>query len=154
MKTIGKSFIAATLAVVSMFGADNSLGTWKWNPGKSKGVYNNPLKSRVDMYEATPEGGVKITRTETRADGTTHNSSWTVKYDGKEYPVSGQQFDTMVIKQIDDYTTVNVVRTKNGRLVQASKNVYSKDGKTRTQTVLGFNANGDPVDVQFVYDKQ
>ena len=47
------------VAAVAVFGADNSLG------------------------------GVKVTTTGENMDGTPINSSYTAKYDGKEYPVTG-----------------------------------------------------------------
>jgi len=154
MKTICKSVIAVIITVVSVFGADTSVGTWKFNVAKSKTISKNPVKTRQDIYEATPDGATKVTRTDTRADGSTHNSTWTFRYDGKEYPVPGQLFDSMMAKRIDDYTTISIVRKNGGKLLQTTKNVISKDGKTRTSTVFGFDTNGDPVDAINVYDRQ
>ncbi|MFM2123979.1 MAG: hypothetical protein RL328_430 [Acidobacteriota bacterium] len=153
-KNIATLTLGLLMASVAVFAADSSLGTWKWNAAKSKSNSTNPLKNRTDVYEASPDGGIKVTRTETRADGTTNNSSYAFKYDGKEYPVKGQPFDTISAKRVDDNTTVTDVSKKGGPLRQTSRNVFSKDGKTRTQTVTGTDAAGKQVSSSYVYDKQ
>ena len=51
------------------------------------------------MREAS-DGGVKVTTTGEYMDGTPINGSFTAKYDGKEYPVTGAPWDTISIKQI------------------------------------------------------
>jgi hypothetical protein len=45
-------------------------------------------------------------------------------------------------------------RTKAGKLVQTSTDIVSPDGKTRTATVTGTDANGRPYTNVSVYDKQ
>jgi hypothetical protein len=149
-----KVFIGAAIMATAMFGADSSLGTWKYNAAKSKTISTNPIKSRTDVYEAMPDGGVKVTRTELRADGTAYNFSYTFKYGGKEYPVTGGPFDTYSSKRIDANTTVNVLKKTGGAYNQTARTVYSKDGKTKTSTVKGTDAQGKPVDSINVYDKQ
>ena len=86
---VAKLFIGMAITAIGMFGADSSLGTWKYNAAKSKTTSTNPIKSQTDVREATPDGGVKVTRTGQLADGTPVNYSFTYKYDGKEYPVTG-----------------------------------------------------------------
>ena len=153
-RIVAKIVIGMAITAIGMFGADSSLGTWKWNAAKSKSTTTNPLKNRTDVVEATPDGGVKVTRTELRSDGSTHNSSYTYKYDGKEYPVTGQQFDTISVKRIDENTTVTEVKTTGGQLHQTTRAVYSKDGKTKTTSIKGTDTAGKPVDSAYVYDKQ
>ena len=87
---LGKLFIGMAITAIAMFGADNSIGTWKRNVGKSKLTppLANPIKSLTLTYEAM-DGGIKLTATGERKDGTAINSSYTAKYDGKEYPVTG-----------------------------------------------------------------
>ena len=153
-KIVTKLLIGMAIAAIGLFGADSSIGTWKWNAAKSKSISTNPLKSRTDVYEATADGGVKVTRTELRADGTTHNSSYTFKYDGKEYPVTGQTFDTISAKRIDANTVVQVTKKTGGLTNQMGRHVYSKDGKTKTSTITGTDSAGKPVKSDYVYDKQ
>src|SRR5665213_1618544 len=87
--------LAITAIGMMLFAADNTVGTWKLNPAKSTG---SKLESRTDVREATPDGGLKVTRTEVLKTGGPSDSTWTVKSDGKEYPVTGGQFDTVSTK--------------------------------------------------------
>ena len=94
-----KLFIGMAITSIAMFGADNSIGTWKRNVEKStsKPPNPNPITSLTLVYEAV-DGGVKSTATGQRKDGTPINGCSTVKYDGKEYPVTGAPWDTIVDK--------------------------------------------------------
>ena|SRR6185503_15451897 len=61
----------------------------------------NPIKSSTMVREASGDS-VKVTNTGVRADGTAANWSYTAKYDGKEYPVTGNApFDAISVKQVD-----------------------------------------------------
>lgn len=57
-----KLAIGLAITAIGMFAADNSIGTWKYNPVKSKPASSTMFNSRTDMREATPDGGVKVTR--------------------------------------------------------------------------------------------
>jgi hypothetical protein len=153
-RIVAKLVVGLAITAIGMFGADSSLGTWKMNVAKSKSISTNPVKSRTDVYEATPDGGVKVTRTEVRADGTASNYSYTFKYDGKEYPVKGASYDTVSVKRIDAKTTNREIKKTGGLNHQTTRSVISKDGKTRTDTVKGTGSDGKPVDSTNVYDKQ
>jgi hypothetical protein len=89
-----KLVIGLAVTAIGMFGADSSIGTWKYNAAKSKSTATNPITTRTDVREATPDGAVKLTRTEQRADGTSMTVTATFKYDGKEYPATGGPYDT------------------------------------------------------------
>jgi len=81
------------------------------------------------------------------------HSEWTGKFDGKDYPVTGDpSSDTRAIKQIDDHNYELTVK-KGGKLTMTGKAVISADGKSRTVTVRGANA-GKMVESTSVYDKQ
>jgi hypothetical protein len=123
------------------------------NPAKSTST-GKLSKSRTDMFEATPDGGVKVTRTEERAEGTAVNFSYTYKTDGKEYPVTGGPFDTISVKRVDANTTSIEVKKSDGTYHQKGRNVYSKDGKTRTLTAKGTDTEGKPVTATLVFDRQ
>src|SRR5260370_36762854 len=90
--------IGAALVAMVAFGADNSLGTWKLNMDKSK--FNPgpaPIKSLTTTREAS-DGGVKVTSTGERADGTPINAGYTAKDDGNDDPVTGSPLGDMAIK--------------------------------------------------------
>jgi hypothetical protein len=151
-----KLVIGVGITAIGMFGADSMLGTWKYNAAKSKttSTSTNPIKSLTSVLEATPDGGVKMTRTGQLADGTAVNYSFTFKYDGKEYPVTGAPFDTVSLKRIDVNTTSFETRKTGGKYHSTGRTVISKDGKTLTQTSTGTDAEGKPVSTTIVADKQ
>src|ERR1700674_1996334 len=90
----------SVITAMGAFGADESLGTWKLNMGKSKFTPKAPVKGLTTTREAA-EGGGKLTTTGEQAAGTKINSSYAVKYDGNDYPVTGAPWDTISVKQVD-----------------------------------------------------
>jgi hypothetical protein len=115
---------------------------------------NNPITNRTDVWEATPDGGVKITRSDQRADGTRSSFSFTCRYGGIECPVTGGPFESISFKRIDANTVTFETKRKDGIYHQTGTAVISKDGKTKTMTLQGTDAAGKPVGGTFVYDKQ
>ena len=150
-----KMFIGVAITTIVMFGADNSIGTWKRNTAQSKSTppNANPIKSLTTVKEATADG-IKVTSTGERQDGTPVNSSYTAKYDGKEYPVTGAPWDTISIKQIDAVTFTSETKKTGGKYHATSRTIISKDGKTMTITSEGTDAEGRPMSNKLVYDKQ
>jgi hypothetical protein len=141
------------LATTAM-AADTSVGTWKLNAAKSKNTSTNPPKSQTDVREATPDGGIKVTRTGQLVDGTPSNYSFTYKYDGKEYPVTGAPFDTISVKRIKANTWSWDVKKTGGKYNLTGRNVISKDGKTMIQTAKGTDAEGKAVASTIVFERQ
>jgi hypothetical protein len=152
---LGKLFIGMAITAIAMFGADNSIGTWKRNVDKSKLTppVANPIKSLTLTYEAM-DGGIKLTAAGERKDGTAINSSYTAKYDGKEYPVTGATWDTTSLKQIDANTFTFENKKTGGKYHITGRSVISKDGKTMTTTTKGTNAEGQPSTSTIIYEKQ
>jgi hypothetical protein len=136
------------------FAADSSVGTWKLNAAKSKFTGSYVVKSQTDVREATPEGGVKVTRTGQLGDGTPINGSFTYNYDGKEYPATGLAFDVLSVKRIDPNTVAFDVKKTGGKYHVTGQTVISADGKTMTQTAKGTDAAGKPISSTVVFDKQ
>jgi hypothetical protein len=133
---------------------DNSLGTWKLNVGKSKYTPAPlPFKSQNTIRSAS-DGGVKVTSTGVQADGKPLNSSYTVKYDGKDCPVTGAPFDTIAMKQVDANTLTITAKQAGGKFHATGQTVISKDGKVLTTTVNGKDADGKALSATLVYDKQ
>jgi hypothetical protein len=152
-RTIVLTFVTLFVGVTMCFAAANpTLGTWKLNEAKSKISAGMP-KNLTVVYEAA---GDDIKGTIDGVDGMgkpTHNE-WTGKFDGKDYPVTGDATsDTRAIKQIDDHHFELTVK-KGGKVTMSGKAVISADGKTRTVTVSGTSADGKKVEGTSVYDKQ
>ncbi len=152
--TAARLAIGMAITAIVMFAADNSVGTWKFNPAKSKTTSASQMKGRTDVREATPDGGVKVTRTEESASGESSNATFTFKYDGKEYPATGTRFDTISTKQVNANTWTWEVKRADGKYRQTGRNVLSKDGKMLTQTFKGTDSDGKPVHGTNVYDRQ
>ena len=150
-----KVFIGLAITSIGMFGADNSIGTWKRNVAKSKNTppITNPIKSLTLVYEAV-DGGVKLTATGERQDGTKINGGYTAKYDGKEYPVTGTTWDTTSLKQMDANTITFENKKTGGKYHVTGRTVISKDGKTMTTTTKGTDAEGKPSTSTIIYEKQ
>jgi hypothetical protein len=148
--------LAFGTALISMglYGADSLAGKWKFNPAKSTTTDSNPVKNRSDVREETPDGGEKVTRTEELKDGTTRNYSYTYKNDGKDYPVTGAQFDSVAVKRVDANTTTFVTKSSTTKYHLTGRFVVSKDGKTLTQTYEGTDASGKPISTTNVFDRQ
>ncbi len=142
-------------SAIGLFGADNSIGTWKRNVAKTKATppATNPITSLTMVREAS-DGGVKSTATGQRKDGAAINSSYTAKYDGKEYPVTDAPWDTISIKQIDANTFTTETKKTGGKYHTTGRTVISKGGKAMTVTNKGTDADGKPVKNKIVYEKQ
>ena len=150
------SFALATTITVSAWGADNSLGTWKANVAKCEYTPAPwPVKSLTVTREAAP-GGVKVTNTGTRTDGSAINTSYTAKYDGSSSEVTGagSPYDSMSVKQGDANTFTYEAKNSKTKYRASGRIVISGDGKTMTTTASGVDANGKPMTLKLVYDKQ
>jgi hypothetical protein len=134
-------------------GADPLLGTWKMNPAKSR--YDpGPAPRSVTVTFAPAGDGVKVTADEVDADGKARQTEYTVKYDGKDYPIKGAaNADTVAVKRIDANTTERTDK-KGGKVVATFQRKVSTDGKTLTVTLTGTNAQGKPVNNAVVLDRQ
>ncbi len=145
--------IVLSFAVSPAFAADVFSGNWKINLAKSK--YDPPNlapKSGTGKIEAI-EGGLRFTNDGVSAAGAATHSEWSGKFDGKDNPVTGDPGrDTAALKKIDDYT-YEITNKKAGKVVSTSRTTYSRDGKTRTLTTQGTNAQGVKFSNTVVYDK-
>jgi len=148
--------ILATLIVcmagAAVLAADAFTGTWKLNEAKSKmGAGVN--KYNTVTYEMAGDS-VKITLDGVGADGKPVHDEWTGKYDGKDYPVTGNPMtDMRAYKKINDHT-LEVTGKKDGKQVISAKITVSADGKTRTVVSTQTAADGKKVASTAVYDKQ
>ena len=74
-------------------------------------------------------------------------------FDGKDYPVKGNaNADTQAFTKIDDHG-YQVVSKKAGKVTLTSRVVISPDGKTRTTTQTGTDAQGRAVNNTIVHEK-
>jgi hypothetical protein len=155
MKTKAWLFTLAVLfaaASVCLAAEDVQLGTWKLNEAKSK-IGTGAVKNTTVVYEAAGDS-VKVTVDGVDSDGKPSHNEWTGKFDGKDYPVTGDPTsDTRSYKKIDAHTLV-LTNKKDGKATLTGRVVVSADGKARTVTTSGTNAKGEKVTSTAVYDKQ
>jgi hypothetical protein len=156
-----KFFTIFSVVVLVLAGAglvfaqtDAHMGSWKLNVAKSKFAPGPPIKSETRTYEPTGDG-YKFSGERVDADGSTHPETFTVKYDGKDYPTAGDAngADTLNVKLIDA-NHIDSAGKKEGKVVSTVTIVVSKDGKVMTITSKGKNAKGQSINNVLVYDKQ
>jgi hypothetical protein len=132
--------------------ADPNLGSWKLNEAKSK-LAPGATKNHTVVYAAEGDK-VKITVDGTTADGKATHSEWAGKYDGKDYPVTGETtHDSRWYKKVDD-RTLDFGAKKGGTSIGTGRVVVAADGKSRTVTTNLTNASGKTETSSAVYDKQ
>jgi hypothetical protein len=135
------------------FAANDALmGTWKLNEAKSKMSAGAP-KNHTVTYEAAGDS-VKVTIDGTTADGTATHSEWTGKFDGKDYPSTGNPGEDMRSAKQVNSRTIDVTSKKDGKVVLTAHVVLAPDGKTRTVTTHVTDAKGKKITSVAVFDKQ
>ncbi len=144
---------AALALAVTAAAADQHSGTWKMNPGKSKYSPGPAPKSTTVKVEAD-EKGFKIDAEIVNADGSPAHVQYDAKFDGKDYPVTGIGYaDAVSVKRIDA-NTIEATMKKGGQVTMIVTTKLAKDGKTRTSTFKGKDAEGHAVNNVVVSDKQ
>ncbi len=134
------------------FAQGPQMGTWKFDEAKSK-VPAGFAKNTTVTY-VTDGDNVKGTAIGTDANGKPQQTEWTGKFDGKDYPLTGDHTaDTRSFKMVDEHT-LEMVTKKSGKVTNSGSIVVSPDGKTRTLHVTGTDASGKKVSSVSVYSKQ
>jgi hypothetical protein len=138
---------------VSLMAADSPLsGTWKFNP--SKGHVTPPIPKSVVAHVVADEQTFKFGQEGVDDKDQQFKSSYEAKYDGKEYPITGDpSSDSVSLKRISDYEVKFTVK-KAGKVTSKLDVVVSKDGQTTTVNYTDYDSEGKPTKGSAVYDKQ
>jgi hypothetical protein len=133
--------------------ADNpNMGTWKLNEAKSKIPAGFPKNTTV-VYTADGDN-IKVTTDGTDRSGQPMHTEWTGKFDGKDYPLTGDpSADSRSYTKINE-RTLALANKKGGKVTTSGRIVVSRDGKTRTLEVTGTDSAGKKVSSKTVYEKQ
>ncbi|HUB02417.1 MAG TPA: hypothetical protein VL983_07015 [Terriglobales bacterium] len=133
--------------------ADNAMmGTWKLNEAKSK-IPVGAAKSVTVTYAAAGDS-VKCTIDGVDGKGSPTHTEWTGKFDGKDYPVTGDPNQTTrSVKPITDHKFAVDIK-KDGKVTMSGHIEIAADGKSRTVALTGTDASGKKVTSKAVYDKQ
>ncbi len=146
------SLAALFLSASVCFAADPNLGTWKLNEAKSK-LGKGAAKNTTVVYEAMGDN-VKVTVDGVAADGKPSHNEWTGKFDGKDYPVTGDpNSDMRSYKRVNAHT-LELTDKKGAKVILTGTVAVSADGKTRTVTIHGMDSMGMKMSSTSVYDKQ
>lgn len=149
------NLICGTLALsAGLWAADPLVGTWKLNLEKSKyGTRPAPKSATVTWAE---EGGTfHYTSKGVGPDGQpTLTEIPSFKFDGKEYPIKGNQTVDMVSFKRPDPQHLESTGKKGGKVASTNKSALSADGKTLTTVWQGTDAAGKPQTWTTVLDKQ
>jgi hypothetical protein len=145
--------VTALALSVPATAADQHSGTWKMNPAKSK-YSPGPAPKSVTVKVDSDENGIKIDSQGTDGNGNPTHIQFDAKFDGKDYPATGLPYgDTVSVKRIGADTIQSTIK-KGDQVVMTVTSKVSTDGKTRTSTFKGKDAQGRDVNNVVVYDKQ
>jgi hypothetical protein len=131
-----------------------NIGTWKLNLAKSTYSPGTAPKSAT-FTNVVAGAGVKTTADSVAADGTVFHYEYTVVYDGKDNPITGNSLNGDVAAGTRiDANTVRFIYKKDGKVTITQTSVASSDGKTYTITAKGTNTLGQTINTVAVYDRQ
>jgi hypothetical protein len=150
--TIGLTLGFCFLAGSACLAADPQMGTWKLNEAKSK-ITPGTLKNTQVVYSSM-FGQVKIKSDGIDANGKPIHVEWSGKFDGKDYPVSGDpNSDVRSYTKVNE-RTLTTTNKKNGKVTVTGQIVVSADGKSRALTLNGTTPKDKKFKNVAVYDKQ
>ena len=146
--TLATCFVGAALVLA----ADANVGTWKLNSAKSK---FNPGAPKNDTVIVEVAGdNMKVTVDGTDGNGKPAHNTWTGKFDGKDYSVTGDPASDMRSYTKVNDRTLTLALKKGGKVTTTGRIVLSADGKSRTVTTTATDPQGKKVASTAVYDKQ
>lgn len=167
MRRIAVGMFLSSLLVISALGVSAQtpqssnllMGTWKFNPQKSKMVNSLPPRSLMRKYEDRGGGVFIMTQELVDAAGWRTTSIYVAKEDGTDYPLVVSGADTVpagwiALKRVDAFTAEQVEKTGAGfgggnaggaegvRVRSRGTRKISSDGKTLTLTVTAAGVAG------------
>ncbi len=150
-RTIGLTLAFCFLGAAACWAADPQMGTWKLNESKSK-ITPGTLKNTQVVYSSM-FGQVKIKADGIDGNGKPSHTGWSGKFDGKDYPVTGDpNSDARSYTKVNE-RTLTTTNKKNGKVTVTGQIVISADGKSRTVTLSGTTPKGKKFKNTAVYDK-
>jgi hypothetical protein len=139
------------MAAAACFAASPQMGTWKLNEAKSKLVPGMGKNTTVTYAEQKDK--IKITVDGVDKDGKPTHSVWVGKFDGKAYPVKGNlPYNSVAYRVVNDRTN-DITAMKAGKIGWSGQITVAANGKSRTVTINGTDAQGKKFKGKAVYDK-
>jgi hypothetical protein len=155
--------VAAFVALQASAAAQPSqplTGTWKLNLAKS--TFSPPDLSAPSLLVTYEVRGNTVTASLDGVDSRHRavHSEYTATFDGKEHPVTGTidgkpvpDQGAVAWKRIDD-RTYEVLNKTDGQVITTRRIVVAADGKSRTTTITGRDAQGRAVHHVMFFDRQ
>lgn len=139
-------------AAVCVGAEDPQMGTWKLNEAKSKIAAGSPKITTV-VYEAAGDN-IRVTVDGIDGAGKPTHNEWIGKFDGKDYPVTGDSSTDTRSYQKVNARTLAFTDKKEDKVRISGRVVVAADGKTRTVRTAGTDSNGKRFVSRAVYEKQ
>ncbi|MGH7710704.1 MAG: hypothetical protein ACREOG_05440 [Gemmatimonadaceae bacterium] len=133
---------------------DPVIGTWELNVAKSTFPSPQAPTSQTVTFEPAANGGFTVTSETLSRDGSVARSTYTAKYDGKRYPISGSPNADSVSFARLDVRTVERFDTRGSAFVGSVTRIVSPDGKTLTVMNKPVNPQGRTVSSVLVYERR
>ncbi|HEV2486941.1 MAG TPA: hypothetical protein VGT08_15540 [Terracidiphilus sp.] len=121
-------FVVTLWAPASSFAQNPFDGTWRVNFSQSK------LSPKPNVFYLS-QGWYHCVSC---------NPAFDVKADGEDQAVTGQNYDTISVREVDAKSTASVTK-KGGAIESEQTRTVSSDGKTLTVKTIGHPAGGGPV---------
>src|SRR5579864_6128414 len=151
-RTIVLSIILCFVATGVCFAQNPFMGTWKLNEAKSK-LAPGMAKNSTVVYEPAGDS-VKVTIDGTDAAGNPTHNEWTGKFDGRDYPVTGDPNSDSRSYDLRSAHKMGFKVKKEKKVTTTGTIIVSGDGKRRTVIASGTDAQGKKFKSTAVYDKQ
>ena len=130
---------------------DHLVGVWQLNLPKSRYFPGPAPTSETRTYTRAGDSVVGVIR-RMFPNGRSERIEYTANYD-REYPVMGtEDYDHVVLKRIDEYTS-EAVLSHAGRVYGIARRVIASNGRTMTITFRRENQSGPSVYNVVVYDR-
>jgi hypothetical protein len=156
-KILAYAFLAALLtsgaAIAAGNAADPVVGTWTLDAAKSTFTAGPAVKDQTRTYSKSDKGTTAAIKT-VGADGKESTTETTYRFDGKDYPVTGNpMYDGISGRQVNSHTATFTLK-RGGKAVGTTRRRVSQDGKTLTASIKLTDANGEKTDNVMVFNKQ
>lgn len=129
------------------------LGTWKLDVSRSRFDPGPPPRSQIIRNVSTNGDGFTSTTEMENAEGKPFRTEYFARPDGTEYPYKGVADETISLTVVDGRDSTWVVR-KGGRVLVEGRTIYSRDGKTRTQTHTRIDDKGQKHENVLVFHRR
>ncbi len=151
-RTILLTLVFCLAGAALSFAKDANLGTWKLNEAKSK-IPAGAGKNTSVVY--TMQGSdYKCVVDGVDASGNPIHNEWVGKFDGKDYPLTGDPTDDSRSIRLISQRHYTLTNKKDGKTTVSGTIEISPDLKTRTVTTHSTGANGKKMTTVFVYDRE